>query len=60
MGMRKNIYFSELSLQNQLKILEGYGADTAAELGYDTNPFAAAIYDKEGNLMQVELFEPAV
>lgn len=58
--MRKNIFFNELATEKQNRILDAFGASSAKELGFDTNPYAVAVYDTEGNLMQLELLEPAV
>ena len=58
--MRKNIFFNELTTEVQARILDSFGADNAAELGLDTNPYAVAVYDKEGNVEALEVFEPAI
>ena len=57
--MRKNIFFNELATDKQNRILDSFGADSAEELGLDKNPYASAVYDMDGNLMQLEVFEPA-
>lgn len=57
--MRRNIFFSELATEVQNRILDSFGADTAEELGLDVNPYATAIYDREGRVEAIEMFEPA-
>lgn len=58
--MRKSIFFNELTTEVQARILDSFGADNAAELGLDVNPYAVAVYDKEGNVEALEMFEPAI
>ena len=58
--MRKNIFFNELTTEVQARILDSFGADNATELGLDVNPYAVAVYDKEGNVEALEMFEPAI
>lgn len=57
--MSKQIYFKELTALVQNKILEAFGATSAAELGLDSKPYATVVYDADGNVERVELFEPA-
>lgn len=58
--MRKNIFFNELATEVQTRILDSFGADSAAELGLDTNPYAVAVYDTDGHVEALEVFEPAI
>lgn len=58
--MRKQIFFNELATEVQQRILDSFGADNAAQLGLDTNPYAVAVYDTDGHVEAVEMFEPAV
>ena len=58
--MRKSIFFNELTTEVQARILDSFGADNAAELGLDTNPYAVAVYDTDGHVEALEMFEPAV
>lgn len=58
--MKKNIFFSELSEMTQNRILDAFGADSAADLGLDTNPYAVAVYDTDGHVEALEMFEPAI
>lgn len=58
--MKKNIFFSELSVMAQNRILDAFGADSAADLGLDTNPYAVAVYDTDGHVEALEMFEPAI
>ena len=58
--MRKNIFFNELATEVQTRILDSFGADNAAELGLDVNPYAVAVYDIDGHVEALEVFEPAV
>ena len=58
--MRKSIFFNELTTEVQARILDSFGDDNAAELGLDTNPYAVAVYDKDGNVEALEMFEPAI
>ena len=58
--MRKSIFFNELTTEVQARILDSFGADNAAELGLDVNPYAVAVYDTDGHVEALEMFEPAV
>ena len=58
--MRKNIFFNELATEVQTRILDSFGADSAAELGLDINPYAIAVYDTDGYVEALEVFEPAI
>lgn len=58
--MKKNIFFSELSVMTQNRILDAFGADSAADLGLDINPYAVAVYDTDGHVEALEMFEPAI
>ena len=58
--MRKNIFFNELATEVQTRILDSFGADSAVELGLDTNPYAIAVYDIDGYVEALEVFEPAI
>ena len=58
--MRKSIFFNELTTEVQARILDSFGADNAAELGLDVNPYAVAVYDRDGHVEALEMFEPAI
>lgn len=58
--MSKHIFFNELTTLKQKQILDSYGATCAADLGLDTNPYATIVYDLDGAVERIELFEPAV
>lgn len=52
------IYFRDLPLVLQHKILDMYGADCAADLGLDKKPYATVYEDSEG-VGAIGVFEPA-
>lgn len=52
------IYFKDLPTVLQHKILDMYGADCAADLGLDINPYATVYEDSEG-VGAIGVFEPA-
>lgn len=58
MGKMRYVYFADLALNVQNRILEGFGADSPAELGLDKKPYAAVYEDSEG-VGAIGLFEPA-
>lgn len=58
--MRKSIFFNELTTEVQARILDSFGADSATELGLDVNPYAVAVYDTDGHVEALEMFEPAI
>lgn len=55
----RNIFFSELTTEVQNKILDSFGASSAAELGLDKKPYITATYDSDGHVEAVGVFEPA-
>lgn len=59
MGVKtRQIYFADLALNVQNKILEGFGADSAADLGLDKKPYAT-VYEDDERVCAIQLFEPA-
>ncbi|MBQ2884943.1 MAG: hypothetical protein IJE43_14390 [Alphaproteobacteria bacterium] len=59
MGVKvKQIYFADLALNVQNRILEGFGADSAADLGLDKKPYAT-VYEDDQGVGAIQLFEPA-
>lgn len=58
--MKKPVYFADLTEQKQNQILDQYGAASAHDLGLDMNPYAYILFDWDGELMGIELLEPAV
>lgn len=55
----RKVFFRQLPLDTQLKILDEYGADNPQELGLDKQPYAV-IYEDDCGVGALELFEPAV
>ena len=55
----RNIYFKDLPALLQQKILDMYGAESAADLGLDAKPYVTVYEDSEG-VGAVGVFEPAV
>lgn len=58
--MTQQIYFTQLPEIIKNKILDSFGAESAAELGLDREPYATAYYDKEGNIEALEVCKPAI
>ena len=44
----RKVFFRQLPLNTQLKILDEYGADNPQELGLDKEPYATVIMDDCG------------
>lgn len=55
----RKVFFRQLPLETQLRILDEYGADNAQELGLDKQPYAI-VYEDDYGIGALELFEPAV
>ena len=56
--MSRQIYFKDLPDFMQQRILDSFGADCAADLGLDKNPYATIYEDSEG-VGAIGVFEPA-
>ena len=46
--MSKDIYFKDLPELTQQRILDSYGAESAAELDLENKPYATILLDEDG------------